>query len=87
MPNPKAVTAPVGCDAVVQRCLMQERGLRHLPLVDDDGVVVDVVTLRDLVPEPPPGMRAVIMAGGFGTRLRPFTDDVPKPMLPSAAGP
>jgi len=24
----------------------------------------------------------VIMAGGFGTRLRPFTDTTPKPMLP-----
>ena len=87
MPNPKAVTAPFGCDAVVQRCLMQERGLRHLPLVDDQGVVVDVVTLRDLVPEPPPGMRAVIMAGGFGTRLRPLTDDLPKPMLPVGGRP
>jgi dTDP-glucose pyrophosphorylase/CBS domain-containing protein len=87
MPNPKAVTAFFGCDSVVQRCLMQERGVRHLPLVDEQGTVVDVVTLRDLVPEPPPGMRAVIMAGGFGTRLRPLTDDLPKPMLPVGGRP
>jgi mannose-1-phosphate guanylyltransferase len=27
-------------------------------------------------------MFAVVLVGGFGTRLRPLTDDVPKPMLP-----
>jgi mannose-1-phosphate guanylyltransferase / phosphomannomutase len=40
----------------------------------------DVVTRR-------PGVKAVIMAGGEGTRLRPLTSNQPKPMLPMANRP
>ncbi|HSE96100.1 MAG TPA: sugar phosphate nucleotidyltransferase, partial [Methylomirabilota bacterium] len=32
-------------------------------------------------------MKAVLMAGGFGTRLRPLTTNVPKPMVPMANKP
>lgn len=32
-------------------------------------------------------MKAVVMAGGFGTRLRPLTSNIPKPMAPVATKP
>ena len=32
-------------------------------------------------------MKAVVMAGGFGTRLRPLTSNIPKPMVPLANRP
>ncbi len=61
--------------------IMHTADVQHVPLLDDEGRVVDVALLRTLVPDNSDDIRAVVMAGGFGTRLRPFTDDTPKPML------
>lgn len=54
----------------------------HLPLVDEQRHVVGLLLRRDLVTLDPDPVMAVIMAGGFGTRLRPLTEHTPKPMLP-----
>jgi dTDP-glucose pyrophosphorylase/CBS domain-containing protein len=61
--------------------LMRQHNIRQLPMVDAEERVVRLVMLEDLVEEPDVPIRAIIMAGGFGKRLRPLTDDVPKPML------
>ncbi len=76
------VTAPVGADRAVLLHLMQEKTIRQIPLLDEEGRVIDLVTLDELMPEQELPLQAVIMAGGEGLRLRPFTDDMPKPMLP-----
>lgn len=62
--------------------LMIEHDINHLPVVADDGTLLDFILRRDLVPEMDGTLSAVIMAGGYGTRLLPLTEDVPKPMLP-----
>lgn len=46
-----------------------------------------VVTLNDLAPEQPRALRALVMAGGQGTRLRPLSDETPKPMWPAGGRP
>jgi len=87
MPNPVAVTSTLGEDPTVLLQLMQERHVRQIPLLDQAGRVADIVTMNDLLPTQAPEIRAVIMAGGIGARLRPLTDDMPKPMLSVAGRP
>ncbi len=62
--------------------LMDRHDINHLPLVDAHADLVEFVLRRDLMKESPPDLSAVIMAGGFGKRLLPLTEEVPKPMLP-----
>ena len=81
IPNREPVTASAEVDLSLALSRMQERRVRQLPLLDKYGHVVDILLLADLIPKPPDAPRAVIMAGGFGMRLRPLTDDIPKPML------
>jgi dTDP-glucose pyrophosphorylase/CBS domain-containing protein len=78
----RPITATIDTDPAILLQLMNDALIRQVPLLDEAGRVVDLVTLDDLVPSPNLPLQAVIMAGGFGTRLLPLTADVPKPMLP-----
>ncbi len=77
-----AITAPLGTDDTTLLHLMSENDVRHIPLVDEAGCVVDISFLTGLVKEYELPLRALVMAGGQGSRLRPLTEELPKPMLP-----
>lgn len=79
--NRQPIAAPAGIGRDEARALMQGRTLRHLPVVDADGRLVDVVLLDDLLRPVPVPNAAVVMAGGDGRRLRALSEDVPKPLL------
>jgi NDP-sugar pyrophosphorylase family protein len=81
------ITAPFGTDEAELLHLMNEKGVRQVPLVDANGRVVDIMMLSNLAKELEPPLRAIVMAGGFGTRLRPLTEAIPKPMLPLGTRP
>ena len=77
-----AITAALGTDDTALLHLMTENGVRHIPLVDADGCVAGISFLTELVKEYELPLRALVMAGGYGNRLRPLTEELPKPMLP-----
>lgn len=59
-----------------------------MPIVDNDKRVVDVIFWEDLFEtkrekeNPELNLPVVIMAGGKGSRLRPLTNVLPKPLIP-----
>lgn len=50
--------------------------------LDERGQPVACHARASLLPEERPVQSAILMVGGEGTRLRPLTENVPKPMLP-----
>jgi len=79
---PEPVTAPLGTESSALLSIMQERAVRQIPLLDAEGRIATVVFLSDLLPEEKGPLQAVVMAGGYGTRMLPLTKQIPKPMLP-----
>jgi len=62
----------------------------YMPIVGPDGQIADIVFWEDVVGDLPQSradkarydMPVVVMAGGEGSRLRPLTNILPKPLLP-----
>lgn len=53
--------------------------LKIIPIIDDNSVIVDILDFslrKTLIPAD-----ALLMAGGEGKRLRPLTENTPKPLL------
>jgi dTDP-glucose pyrophosphorylase len=83
--NPFVVPSQMSHDMVLH--LMQANKIRQLPVVDADRRVVGLHLWDEMaVPAARPNL-IVIMAGGRGTRLRPHTENCPKPLLPVAGKP
>lgn len=74
--NPVCGSPDDSWDMLVNR--MRSKGIHHIPVIDERGVVVDLVMAEHKGERP---NWVVLMAGGLGSRLRPLTNSLPKPML------
>ncbi len=83
--DPLVVPLGMSRDTVLQ--LMQANVFNAIPVVDENRCVVGLHLLNELLaPSERPNL-VVIMAGGQGNRLRPHTENCPKPLLPVGGKP
>ena len=67
--------------------LMRRETLHQVPALDNQGCVVRLFLLEELINHKKHTNPVVIMAGGEGKRLHPLTQNCPKPMLPVGGKP
>jgi len=61
--------------------LCTSKKIYQIPVVDNNGRVVSIDILDELLKPEIHSNKVILMVGGLGTRLRPLTDTTPKPML------
>ncbi len=67
--------------------LMVANKIHQIPVLDEERHVIGLYLWDEMTSPPARPNLMVIMAGGMGTRLRPHTENCPKPLLPVAGKP
>jgi dTDP-glucose pyrophosphorylase len=71
----------------IKNIMIQNR-VEAMPVLNDDGILEKIIFWEDIIPEKELknfnklNLPVVIMAGGFGTRLKPLTNVIPKALIP-----
>ncbi|WP_022941181.1 nucleotidyltransferase family protein [Psychromonas hadalis] len=76
--QPITATTDTSKEQLIQ--LMESKEILSIPIIEND-VVVGLQTLHESLSVSKVENPVFLMAGGFGTRLRPLTNNCPKPLL------
>ena len=79
--NSRPTTVSTSTSPAEMLILMRRTTYHHLPLIDDAGRVVGLITIDELIGTTERSNWVVLMVGGLGTRLQPLTDECPKSLL------
>lgn len=70
-----------GKSHVYYRKQMEQLKIKQLPIISEDSKLVEILFVDEPEQLTQKENIVVLMAGGMGTRLRPLTESIPKPML------
>ena len=77
--NPTVVTINHTKEEILKLAISKK--IHQIPVVDDKGKVLGIQEIQELIKPKDKTNRVFLMVGGLGKRLRPLTDNIPKPML------
>ena len=79
--TPSPLTVNVNREKSYVINLMLKHTVNQIPVLDENGRIVNLYRIEDLLYKKQRDNAVLLMAGGLGMRLRPLTNNVPKPLL------